>query len=83
MVSNLLPQDALPIQVGRRYRAVKTDMVVGKEDVPRRCGAVPSLGFRRRVGQNAATEDDGLRNIGQTACGQAVQTMPRLEGRHP
>jgi hypothetical protein len=24
-----------------------------------------------------------LRNIGQTACGQAVQTMPRLEGRHP
>jgi hypothetical protein len=41
---------ALPNQVGRRRRLVEADMVVSKKDVPGWRGAVPTLGFRRRVG---------------------------------
>src|SRR3954451_10396669 len=70
----------LPDQVGDRLPLVKSNMAVSEEDVPGWIGTVPAFGVGR-VGEDGATEDDGLRRIGQTVHGQAVQTVGGGEGR--
>ncbi len=65
MLNMLLVQSGLPDQVGRRRPLVKAGVAVSEKDVPCRFGTMPSFAVRR-VGKNAASEDDGLRNIGQT-----------------
>src|SRR5690242_1232335 len=55
-------------------------MAVGEKYVPGWVGTVPAFGVGW-VGENGATENDGLRRIGQAVHGQAVQTVGGWEGR--
>ena len=57
---------ASPNQIRHRRGLVKADMAVRKEDVPSGLGAVPSPGFGRRIGHDAASEYNGSHNVGQT-----------------